>query len=99
MCGTSLEYDIAFLGGPKGAESRSYTDPPMHVACAEAALTLCPHLHRHATPRGERTGDESEPRRRLRRGVTTVDLSPAARPSYCVLYPTLNFETERAPNE
>ena len=54
MCGTSLEYDIAFLGGPKAAESRSYTDPPMHVGCAEAALQLCPHLHRHSTPRGER---------------------------------------------
>src|SRR5919202_3714102 len=54
MCGISLAYDIAFLGGPKAAESRSYTDPPMHVGCAEAALDLCPHLARHAVPRSER---------------------------------------------
>ncbi len=99
MCGAPLEYDIAFLGGPKAAETRSYTDPPMHVGCAEAALQLCPHLHRHTTPPAERTGDESEPRRRLRRGVTTVDLFTADRPAEWVLYLTHNFEIERATAE
>src|SRR4051812_28715848 len=99
MCGTSLEYDIAFLGGPKAAESRAYTDPPMHVACAEAALHLCPHLHQHTTPPGDRSGDESETRRRLRRGVTTADLFTADRPSEWVLYLTHNFEIERATAE
>jgi hypothetical protein len=98
MCGSSLEYDIAFLGGPKAAESRSYTDPPMHVGCAEAALELCPHLHRHSTPKAERTGDDAE-RSRLRRGVTTADLFTADRPSEWVLYLTHNFEIERATAE
>src|SRR6195952_1681528 len=86
MCGLSLEYDIAFLGGPKAAESRSFTDPPMHVACAEASLELCPHLHRHSTAPAGRDGDDGESRRRLRPGVTTADLFTADRPSEWVLY-------------
>jgi hypothetical protein len=96
MCGTSLQYDIAFLGGPKAAESHAYTDPPMHVPCAEAALRLCPHLARHATPRN---AEESEPRRRLRPGVTTADLFAGDRPSEWVLLITHNFEIERATGE
>ncbi len=98
MCGISLEYDIAFLGGPKAAESRSFTDPPMHVACAEAALQLCPHLAAHSTPREERSG-EPEGKRRLRPGVTTADLFAGDRPSEWVLYLTHNFEIERATGE
>ena len=96
MCGTSLEFDIAFLGGPKAAENHSYTDPPMHVACAEAALQLCPHLARHTTPR---SAEESEGRRRLRPGVTTADLFAADRPSEWVMLITHNFEIERATAE
>jgi hypothetical protein len=95
MCGTSLEYDIAFLGGPKAAESRSYTDPPMHVACAEAALVLCPHLARHTAPRAPVEGE----RRRLRPGVTTADMFAGDRPEEWVLYLTHNFEIERATAE
>lgn len=98
MCGTSLEYDIAFLGGPKAAESRSYTDPPMHVGCAEAALALCPHLLRHTTP-PDRDAGEGEGRRRLRQGVTTADMFTGDRPSEWVLYLTHNFEIERATGE
>jgi hypothetical protein len=99
MCGTSLEYDIAFLGGPKAAESRSFTDPPMHVACAEVAIELCPQLHRHNTTRADRDAEDGEPRRRLRPGVTTADLFTADRPSEWVLYLTHNFEIERATAE
>jgi hypothetical protein len=98
MCGISLEYDIAFLGGPKAAESRSFTHPPMHVSCAEAALELCPHLARHATPPGDRD-IEGESRRRLRPGVTTADLFAGDRPSEWVMYVTHNFEIERATAE
>ncbi|HSP38299.1 MAG TPA: hypothetical protein VLR26_11155 [Frankiaceae bacterium] len=97
MCGLSLEYDIAFLGGPKAAESRSFTDPPMHVSCAEAALNLCPHMARHATPPEERDGDET--RRRLRPNVTTADLFAGDRPAEWVMYVTHNFEIERATAE
>jgi hypothetical protein len=98
MCGTSLEYDIAFLGGPKAAESRSYTDPPMHVNCAEAALDLCPHLARHVVPRAERE-EEGDGRRRLRPGVTTADLFAGDRPSEWILFITHHFEIERATAE
>jgi len=96
MCGLSLEYDIAFLGGPKAVESLSFTDPPMHVSCAEAALALCPHLARHATAPGD---GEGEGRRRLRPGVTTADLFAGDRPSEWILYVTHNFEIERATAE
>jgi len=101
MCGLSLEYDIAFLGGPKALENRSYTDPPMHVTCAEAALQLCPHLARHTEPRDNtaRYGSDAEGRRRLRPGVTTADLFAGDRPSEWVLLITHNFEIERATAE
>jgi hypothetical protein len=36
ICGTPLQYWIAFLGGARCAEQRIYLDPPMHPACAEA---------------------------------------------------------------
>jgi hypothetical protein len=99
MCGLSLEYDIAFLGGPKAAESHSFTDPPMHVACAEAALQLCPHLAAHTTPPEQRAGGDAEGKRRLRPGVTTADLFAGDRPSEWVLFITHNFEIERATAE
>ncbi|MFJ8043766.1 hypothetical protein ACIRBX_25020 [Kitasatospora sp. NPDC096147] len=45
----------AFIGGPASAESGLFTDPPMHEACAEAALRLCPHMARqHARRASER---------------------------------------------
>ena len=53
LCGRDLEDQIAFLGGPKSAEARIYADPGMHPACAEAAVTLCPHIairHHRPTP-------------------------------------------------
>jgi hypothetical protein len=99
MCGTSLEYDIAFLGGSKAAENRSFTDPPMHVGCAEAALALCPHLARHTAVRAGRETGDPEVRRRLRPGVTTADLFAGGRPAEWVLYLTHNFEIERATGE
>jgi ferredoxin len=53
VCGKPLGYWIAFLGGPASAdpEAGAYTDPPMHEACAEAALQLCPYI---AHPRVQR---------------------------------------------
>jgi hypothetical protein len=44
LCGRPHEYWLAFLGGPAAARTRAYTDPPAHVACAKAALRLCPHI-------------------------------------------------------
>jgi hypothetical protein len=71
----------------------------MHVACAEAALQLCPHLAAHATPPEQRAATEVEGRRRLRPGVTTADLFAGDRPSEWVLFLTHNFEIERATGE
>lgn len=44
LCGEPLDYWKAFLGGPRSAESRTYTDPAMHLECAQAAMRLCPHI-------------------------------------------------------
>jgi hypothetical protein len=46
LCGQPLTYWMAFIGGERSAASRGYSDPPMHVECAEDAFTLCPHLAR-----------------------------------------------------
>ncbi|MFJ6380161.1 hypothetical protein ACIQI7_09190 [Kitasatospora sp. NPDC092039] len=55
LCGRPLEGPAAFLGGPVSAKSGHYSDPPMHEDCAEAALTLCPHIARpHARRASER---------------------------------------------
>jgi len=48
LCGRKLGSRVSFLGGPKAASNRggagAYMDPPMHPECADAALTLCPHI-------------------------------------------------------
>ena len=44
VCGQKLGYWIAFIGGPMGCENRCFADPPMHRACAEYALNVCPYL-------------------------------------------------------
>jgi hypothetical protein len=56
LCGESLTYWIAFIGGPRSADTRTYSDPPMHVECAEDAFTLCPHLRRPLVARRESDG-------------------------------------------
>lgn len=42
MCAQSLGYPLAFLGDREAAGERTYTYPPMHVPCAEAAVRLYP---------------------------------------------------------
>lgn len=44
ICGGTLPYWIAFLGGPKSAAARTYVDPAFCIDCAEWAIRLCPHL-------------------------------------------------------
>ncbi|MFC0429896.1 hypothetical protein [Kutzneria buriramensis] len=44
MCGTALDYWIAFLGGPSSAAHLTYPDPGTHLDCVLAAITWCPHL-------------------------------------------------------
>ncbi|WP_051740040.1 hypothetical protein [Kitasatospora sp. MBT66] len=55
VCTRPLAELVAFIGGTKAAEARTFSDPPMHPACAEAAITLCPHIARsHARRASER---------------------------------------------
>lgn len=53
VCGEKLDYWIVFLGGPQAAVALTYTDPPMHEACAEASTVLCPHIA-HKKPQRSR---------------------------------------------
>ncbi|MFF4819874.1 hypothetical protein ACFY2K_35460 [Kitasatospora sp. NPDC001309] len=56
LCDEPLAGPAAFLGGPMSARTGCYSDPPMHEACAQAALTLCPHIARpHARRASERS--------------------------------------------
>lgn len=64
ICGKPLGYWIAFLGGPNSAASRAYVDPPFHPDCAEAALTLCPHIaipHHKRAPEHRMSGPTMVP--------------------------------------
>ena len=60
ICGGDLGYRFAFIGGPKSAANRMYNDPPFCLECAEAAMTLCPHIaigHHQRAPEHRMTGN------------------------------------------
>ena len=42
MCAQTLSFPLAFLGDEEEARTRTYAYPPMHEACAQAALRLYP---------------------------------------------------------
>jgi hypothetical protein len=44
LCGESLGWPVAFLGSSAEADQNGFHFPPLHEACAEAALTLYPRL-------------------------------------------------------
>lgn len=44
LCGSGMDWWIAFIGGPIAKQNRRFTTPPMHPECAENAMTLCPHI-------------------------------------------------------
>ncbi|WP_371500349.1 hypothetical protein OG871_27705 [Kitasatospora sp. NBC_00374] len=82
---------VAFLGGPGSAEAGGYTDPPMHEACAEAALTLCPHIARqHARRASER---------RVPEGTTVPAGFAEAKPEEWVMVLTAGYRTGLVPAE
>ena len=55
VCTRPLEDLVAFVGGPGSFETGTFTDPPMHPGCAEASITLCPHIARsHAKRASDR---------------------------------------------
>lgn len=44
LCGEPLAFYMAFIGGPLAVANRSYSDPAMHLDCAEYARLVCPFL-------------------------------------------------------
>ncbi|MGH3364359.1 MAG: hypothetical protein ACRDOW_06485 [Nocardioidaceae bacterium] len=44
LCGISLGWPVAFLGSPAEVDENALHFPPLHEACAEAALSLYPAL-------------------------------------------------------
>jgi hypothetical protein len=44
MCGASLDNPVAFVGTAEDADRLAFRVPPLHRACAEAALELYPRL-------------------------------------------------------
>jgi hypothetical protein len=44
MCGLSLDNPVVFLGTSADADRNDFRVPPLHRACAEAALALYPPL-------------------------------------------------------
>ncbi|WP_099020845.1 hypothetical protein [Mycolicibacterium palauense] len=76
-CGQPLAWWVAFLGGPESATQRAYLDPGMHPDCAEAALTLCPHIARRHHRRA--------PEHRLAAGVITPDTMTETKPQRWVM--------------
>lgn len=51
VCGGKLGYWLCFVGGPRAAASRSYSDGPMHEECADAAMLVCPFIFKPKTNR------------------------------------------------
>jgi hypothetical protein len=45
VCGKRLDYWLAFIGNEVSGATHTFTDPPMHEACALASLRLCPMIN------------------------------------------------------
>ena len=44
LCGRSLSWGVTFVGSPEEAEANAFHFPPLHEACADAALATYPRL-------------------------------------------------------
>ncbi|MCC9309107.1 hypothetical protein LN042_18810 [Kitasatospora sp. RB6PN24] len=89
VCAKPMGERVAFIGGPNSAASGAFSDPPMHVDCAEAALRLCPHIARqHARRAGEGRTDP---------GATVPDGFMGDKPSEWVLVETQGYAMVLAP--
>lgn len=83
LCGQKMGRLVAFLGGPSAAEGRTWSDPPMHPDCAEAAVTLCPHI--------SKAGARRVPEGRNPQSVVTEDMD-MTKPDRWVMYVTRNYK-------
>jgi hypothetical protein len=61
LCGKSMGWWVAFIGGSLSFASGQYTNPPMHPECAKAAMSLCPHIALLKTKRAKDVGEATEP--------------------------------------
>lgn len=44
LCGRSLSWGVTFVGSAEEADANAFHFPPLHQACAEAALAVYPRL-------------------------------------------------------
>lgn len=44
LCAGDMEYWVAFLGSLENYRERLYLDPPAHIECMHAAVSLCPYI-------------------------------------------------------
>lgn len=52
ICGNRLfAADFWFICGPQGLKNEVHSDAPMHEACAEFSINVCPHLLFHKAER------------------------------------------------
>lgn len=70
LCGKPIVTVPWFIGGPGSMITGAFTDPPMHIYCAQYALVTCPHLANPKKPYANRAKPED---------VTTMDIVDTAR--------------------
>ncbi|WP_327074463.1 hypothetical protein OG196_31985 [Kitasatospora purpeofusca] len=91
LCTEPMTGLVAFLGGPRSADAHSYSDPPMHESCAEAALRLCPHMARQHARRATR--------QRVPEGTVVPEGFSEEKPDEWVMVLTADFATGLVPAE
>jgi hypothetical protein len=60
VCGRTLDYWIAFIGGPACERNRLFRDPAMHPQCADYAARACPFISGARTKYSSRPLPEGE---------------------------------------
>lgn len=85
ICGQALDYWVWFLGGPRDVAQRGFAEPPMHRACLDYAIAVCPYLSNTYEARVR----EDDPER--------FDLihQPLPRPDRMALYKTRTYRMVR----
>jgi hypothetical protein len=84
VCGEAMGYWVAFVGGSASATGRAYSTPPMHVECAEASISLCPHINYRDRSRARKHKGE----------VTTMAGFVEDKPTEWFLYVTRSYEQQ-----
>lgn len=88
LCGQTMGYWVAFIGGPKSVQVGAFVDPPMHPECAEDATRLCPHMARQRVPRRDDVGAD----------VVTPPHFQEDKPDRWAIYITRQWQTKFEPS-